>query len=127
MGGMQDMEATVMVDASRMAQAFVSSPDGAAPAASGPRKLVVLKGEANVRELIIERDVVTIGKAPTCDLIIKGFFLDKIEATLTQKNDRYYLVPMGGGVRYGAEKLDKEQVLKIGDTFVVGKTTLAFT
>ena len=127
MGGMQDMEATVMVDATKMAQSFHAGPEGAAPGASGPRKLVVLKGEANIKELVIERDVITMGKAPSCDLIIKGFFLDKIEATLTQKGDKYFLVPMGGGVKFNNNKLEKEQALKIGDTFTVGKTVLAFT
>lgn len=121
-----DMEATMMVDAAKMAKAFQSPPD-AAPAASGPRKLVVLKGEANVKELLMERDVVTIGKAGTCDLVVKGFFLDKVEATVSQKQGQYFLVPMGGGVRINNEKPDKEVTLKIGDTFTVGKTVVAFT
>ncbi len=126
MGGMQDMEATMMVDAEKMAKAFQSAPDST-PTASGPRKLVVLKGEAETKELVIERDVITLGKAPTCDLVIKGFFLDKIEATLTLKNDKYFLVPMGGSVKYNNDKIIKEQPLKVGDTFVIGKTIIAFT
>jgi len=126
-GGADDLEATMMVDAEKMAKAFQSAPADMAPAASGPRKLVVLKGEANVKEFVIERDVVTIGKADTCDLVIKGFFLDKIEATLTQKDDKFHLLPMGGGVKYNNQKLAKEQALKIGDTFSIGKTIVAFT
>lgn len=126
MGGMQDMEATMMVDAEKMAKAFQAPPEGM-PAVSGPRKLVVLKGDADKKEIVIERDVITIGKAPTCDLVIKGFFLDKIEATLTLKNDKHFLVPMGGGVKYNNDKLVREQVLKVGDTFSVGKTIIAFT
>jgi len=125
-GGLESMEATMMVDAEKMAKAFQAA-GGAAPAASGPRKLVVLKGEANIKELPVERDVVTIGKADTCDLIIKGFFLDKVEATLTQREGKYYLIPIGGSVKFNNEKLAKEQALKVGDTFTVGKTIVAFT
>jgi len=125
-GGLESMESTMMVDAEKMAKAF-QAVGGAAPAASGPRKLVVLKGEANIKELPVERDVVTIGKADTCDLIIKGFFLDKVEATLTQREGRYYLIPIGGSVKFNNEKLAKEQALKVGDTFTVGKTIVAFT
>ena len=124
-GGM-DMEATMMVDSERMAKAFQSAPT-MAPTISGPRKLVVLKGDANTKELIIERDVITIGKADTCDLVVKGFFLDKIEATLTQKQGKHYLVPMGSGVKLHDAKLEKETALKVGDTFSIGKTIVAFT
>jgi pSer/pThr/pTyr-binding forkhead associated (FHA) protein len=125
LGGM-DMEATMMVDAEAMAKAFQSAPSGTA-GASGPRKLVVLKGEANVAELVIERDVITIGKEDTCDLVIKGFFLDKIEATLTSKQGKYYLRPFGGSVKVNDQKLEGEKILKVGDTFQVGKTIVAFT
>ncbi|MFH1136378.1 MAG: FHA domain-containing protein [Pseudomonadota bacterium] len=124
-GGM-DMEATMMVDSERMAKAFQSAPSGS-PTISGPRKLVVLKGDANTKELVIERDVITIGKADSCDLVVKGFFLDKIEATLTQKQGKFFLVPMGGGIKLNDVKLDREAALKVGDTFSVGKTIVAFT
>lgn len=124
-GGM-DMEATMMVDSEKMAQAFQSPPDGAATN-SGPRKLVILKGDANVKELSIERDVITMGKDDSCDLIVKGFFLDKIEATLTEKQGKYVLNPIGNGVKVNEQKIDKETALKVGDTFSVGKTIIAFT
>ncbi|MEW6261950.1 MAG: FHA domain-containing protein [Thermodesulfobacteriota bacterium] len=125
MGGM-DMEATMMVDSEAMAKAFQSAPD-AVTSVSGPRKLVVLKGEANVKELVIERDVITIGKDDRCDLVVKGFFLDKIEATLTNKQGKHFLNPLGGGVKVNEEKIDGERLLKVGDTFSVGKTIIAFT
>lgn len=125
MGGM-DMEATMMVDSDQMASVFQSPPD-ATPGSSGPRKLVVLKGEADVRELVIERDVITIGKDSRCNLTIKGFFLDKIEATLTEKQGKYFLTPLGGSVKINERKVDKETILKVGDTFAIGKTLIAFT
>ncbi|MBF0529449.1 MAG: FHA domain-containing protein [Deltaproteobacteria bacterium] len=124
--GSMDMEATVMVDSDAMAKAFQSVQAGT-PTVSGPRKLVVLKGEANVKELVIERDVITIGKDDKCDLVVKGFFLDKIEATLTQKQGKFFLYPMGGGVKINEEKVDHEVALKVGDTFSGGKTIVAFT
>ena len=126
MTGGLDMEATMMVDSEKMAQAFMSAPDGA-PSASGPRKLVVLKGDASTKELPIERDVVTIGKDDNCDLIVKGFFLDKIEATISNKQGKYYIAAFGGSVKVNEEKLDSEKALKVGDTFSVGKTIIAFT
>jgi pSer/pThr/pTyr-binding forkhead associated (FHA) protein len=127
MTGGLDLESTMMVDSEKMAQVFQSHQGDASPGASGARKLVVLKGEANKQELPIERDVITIGKADTCDLVIKGFFLDKIEATLTEKNGRYFIAPYGGSVKVNEEKLEKEYPLKVGDTFSVGKTIIAFT
>jgi pSer/pThr/pTyr-binding forkhead associated (FHA) protein len=127
MTGEMDMEATMMVDSEKMAKSFSSTGTSEAPAPSGPRKLVVLKGEANTKELPIERDTVTIGKASSCDLVVKGFFLDKIEATLTYKDGKYILAPFGGAVKLHEEKLEKPKALKVGDTFTVGKTVLAFT
>ncbi len=120
-----DMEATMMVDSEKMAQAFVST--GTMTQASGPRKLVVLKGDTNIKELSIERDVITIGKDDNCDIVVKGFFMDKIEATLTEKNGKFHLNPFGSGVKMNEQKLEKETLLKVGDTFQVGKTIIAFT
>ena len=124
-GGM-NLEETMMVDSEAMAKAYASVSE-AAPGSSGPRKLVVLKGEANTKELPIERDVITIGKADSCDLVIKGFFLDKIEATLSEKGGKFTLTPLGGSVRLNEEKVEQPTPLKLGDTFSVGKTTIAFT
>lgn len=124
-GGM-DMDATMMVDSEMMAKAFQAPGDGVS-GSSGPRKLVVLKGEANVSELSIVRDVITIGKDDSCDLVVKGFFLDKIEATLSERNGKYFLRALGGSVKVNDEKIDQERLLKVGDTFSVGKTLVAFT
>ncbi len=126
MTGGLDMEATMMVDSEKMAQAFQGAPD-TIPGSSGPRKLVILRGDANRTELPIERDVITIGKDENCDLIVKGFFLDKIEATLTQKQGKFYLAAFGGSVKINEQKLENERLLKVGDTFSVGKTLVAFT
>ena len=126
MGDMGQMEATVVVDAEKMAQSFMAAPGDATPAPSGPRKLVVLKGSSNVKELAIERDVITIGKDSGCDLIIPGFFLSKIEATISHRQDKYYLRPMGS-IRLNTDKTNKETALKVGDTFTIGKTVVAFT
>ena len=124
--GSMDLESTMMVDSEMMAKAFQSPPDGK-PATSGPRKIVVLRGEANIKELVLERDVITIGKDDNCDVVVKGFFLDRIEATLSFKQSRHYLAPFGGSVKVNEDKLDKERALKVGDTFSVGKTMFAYT
>ena len=125
MGGMDEMEQTVMVDAEAMASKFAQV--SSAPTASGPRKLVVLKGDANIKELVLERDVITIGKADTCDLVVPGLLVSKLQATVTHKEDKHYVNPIGGSVKVNNEKISKEKVLKLGDTIIVGKTVIAFT
>jgi len=127
MGDMDDMEATVVVDSEKMAQSFAAIESDAAPASSGPRKLVVLKGQANVKELLLERDVVTIGKAATCDLVVSGFRVAKIEATLSQRQNQYFLNPLSGSIKVNTNKKSRETPLKVGDTFSIGKTIIAFT
>jgi len=127
MGSMDDMEATVVVDSEKMARSFATADVDATPAASGPRKLVVLKGQANVKELMLERDVITIGKAATCDLIIPGFLVSKIEATLSQRQNQYFLNPLRGSIKVNTDKKNRETPLKVGDTFSIGKTIIAFT
>jgi len=126
MGDMGQMEATVVVDAEKMAQSFAAPQGQAAPAPSGPRKLVVLKGNASTKELVIERDVITIGKDSGCDLIIPGLFVSKIEATISHREGKHYLRPMGS-IKLNTAKTNKETALKIGDTFTIGKTVVAFT
>jgi len=128
MGGMDEFDATVVVDTEKMAQSIPTTvAAGASPAASGPRKLVILKGDANVKELPIERDVVTIGKVDSCDLVIPGFRVSKIEATLSHRQNQYFLNPLGGSTRLNNQKINKETALKVGDTFNIGKTVIAFT
>ncbi|MBW2091209.1 MAG: FHA domain-containing protein [Deltaproteobacteria bacterium] len=122
-----DLEATVVVDAEKMAQSFAVPGGEAAPIASGPRKLVVLRGNSNVKELAIERDVITIGKADSCDLVIPGFRVSKIQATISHRQNNYYLNPLGGSLKLNTQKISKETTLKVGDTFSIGKAVIAFT
>jgi pSer/pThr/pTyr-binding forkhead associated (FHA) protein len=125
MEGVDDFEATVVVDSERMAKAMVDM--GEASAVSGPRKLVVLKGSSNTKELPIERDVITVGKDGGCDLVIPGFRVAKVEATLTRKQNKYLLKPLGKTVKVNNIKITSETELVLGDTFAVGKTYVAFT
>lgn len=125
MGGINDLEATVVVDAERMAKAMVDT--GGGSALSGPRKLVVLKGSSNTKELPIERDVITLGKDQGCDLIIPGFRVSKIEATLTHEKNKYLLNPLGKTVKINNLKINTKTELAVGDTFTIGKTYVAFT
>lgn len=127
MGDMEDLEATVVVDSEKMAQSFAATDSGATPTTSGPRKLVVLKGQANLKELVLERDVITIGKAEFCDLVIPGFRVSKVEATLSRKKNQYFLNPLKGSIKINNEKKNSETPLKVGDTFSIGKTIIAFT
>ncbi len=122
-----DLEATVVVDAEKMAQSFAATGMEAAPGTSGPRKLVVLKGNSKPKELTIERDVITIGKASSCDLVIHGFLVSKIEATISHRQNAYYLNPLSGSIKLNTKKIHKETTLKVGDTFAIGKAVIAFT
>lgn len=127
MGGVDEFEATVVVDTEKMAKSIAATAAASRPAASGPRKLVVLKGDANVKELVIERDVITLGKDASCDLVVPGFLLSKIEATITHKADKHYINPLSGSIKLNNAKVVKETALKVGDTFAIGKTIIAFT
>lgn len=126
-GDIDNLEATMVVDAEKMAQSMAAIGGDAAPQASGPRKLVVLKGNSNVKELVIERDVITLGKAESCDLIIPGFTVGKVEATLSHKQSNYYITPLSGNIKINTVKTSKETMLNVGDTFAIGKTLIAFT
>ncbi|MBW1710845.1 MAG: FHA domain-containing protein [Deltaproteobacteria bacterium] len=127
MGDDANLEATVVVDAEKMVESFAAPGNAATSTVSGPRKLVVLKGNSNIKELAFEHDVITIGKSKSCDLIIPGFWVSKVEATISHRKNNYYLNPLGGSLKLNTQKISKETILKVGDTFAVGKAVIAFT
>ncbi|MBW2087286.1 MAG: FHA domain-containing protein, partial [Deltaproteobacteria bacterium] len=71
--------------------------------------------------------VITIGKAESCDLVIPGFRVSKIEATINHRQNAHYLNPLSGSIKLNTQKVSKETALKVGDTFFIGKALIAFT
>ena len=82
------------------------------------------------REIMLTKEETTIGRAETCDL---GLFADnaieKLHASITQKNNRYLLAHVGEG---GETLLndrpvgDKPELLHAGDEIRIGKSLLSF-
>lgn len=89
----------------------------------------VLLGEENAdfSEFVLDRDVVTIGKAKFVHVRARGFFISGIQAKVSREDGQYFLTNLG---RAGKTKVNGEPVerrpLRNGDLITVGKSTYKF-
>lgn len=58
-------------------------------------KLTVLGGGSDNSEYLLEKRLVTIGKADTAEIKLKGFFAPKVAAAINKTNEGYFITPAG--------------------------------
>jgi hypothetical protein len=92
-----------------------------------------LKVEAGFRpgrELIIAKELLTIGRAESCDIGLFGDNgIEKVHAKITQKAGRYVLEDTGtpGGTYVNDEEINGPTPLRDGDRIRVGKSVIRFS
>jgi hypothetical protein len=92
-----------------------------------------LKVEAGFRpgrELIIAKELLTIGRAESCDIGLFGDNgIEKVHAKITQKAGRYLLEDTGtpGGTYVNDEEISGPTQLRDGDLIRVGKSVIRFS
>jgi hypothetical protein len=91
--------------------------------------LRVEKGFRSGRELMLSKDVTTIGRAESCDLGLFGDNkIEKIHARILLKNNRYMLddEETPTGTYLNDERVEGPTALRSGDTIRVGNSVLVF-
>jgi hypothetical protein len=81
------------------------------------------------RELIVTKDVITIGRAESCDIgLFGGQGVEKVHARILRKGNRYLLSDddTPGGTYVNDEKVTEPTPLRNGDTIRVGNCVLRF-
>jgi len=92
-------------------------------------KLTLISGAASPREIgIAERNSVKVGKDPSCDMVITGFFVAKAQFYIFKRNSVYVLVPQKSwaGTYLNNQKVTDEITLHKGDIIQVRDTSLRF-
>jgi hypothetical protein len=91
-----------------------------------------LKVEAGFRpgrEMIISRDVLTLGRAESCDIGLFGdASVEKVHARILKQGDHYLLADndTAGGTYLNDERINGPTPLKAGDAIRVGKCVIRF-
>lgn len=116
---------------------FVSTKKPAAPAPpagqfkpkqTGPR-LIVLRGDASQKELsLASTSSLKIGKDPSCDLVISGWFVAKAQAYIIKRDKNHILVPQKSwaGTFVNDTKISDEYTLRPGDIITIRDTAIRF-
>ncbi|MBU0673998.1 MAG: FHA domain-containing protein [Proteobacteria bacterium] len=93
------------------------------------RQLTVLAGKASPARLLLHGQDVKAGKDPTCNLILSGFLMGKIQFSIVFRKKGYLISP-GSGFRktcLNGEKLMREKLLKPLDIITVGSVRIRFS
>ena len=79
--------------------------------------------------LTLTRDITTIGKNPTSDIVVKGLLIDQTSATIKKKPDGFYLDYLGGLPRpkINDKTVKQTTILEDQDIIDIGSTKLQFS
>src|SRR5262249_12639202 len=81
------------------------------------------------RELIVARDILSIGRAEACDVGLFGApTVDKVHAHILRQGNDYVVQDAGSasGTYVNDRRLDRAQVLRDGDLIRIGRSVLRF-
>ncbi len=77
--------------------------------------------------VFLDKAVVTIGRHPDSDIVVKGWFAGKRSAEIKKKSDGYYLNPLGGrSLLVNSQRVRSEVLLTEFDIIQIGATTMQF-
>jgi MFS family permease len=91
--------------------------------------LRVEQGFRKGREMMLQKDEITLGRAESCDLGLFGDpLVDKLHARLLVQGKQYYIVDAGSatGTFVNEKRIDGPTLLHDGDTIRLGKCVLRF-
>ncbi|MBA3016433.1 MAG: FHA domain-containing protein [Proteobacteria bacterium] len=91
--------------------------------------LTVIRGEASTKKLPLGgTSSVKIGKDPSCDMVIPGWFVAKAQAYIIKRDTAFILIPQRSwaGTYVNDIKITSEYTLRSGDIITIRGTTLRF-
>lgn len=59
-------------------------------------RLTVIDGKSDIMEYLLEKRVISIGKADTAEIKLKGFFAPKVAAVINRTREGYFITPAAG-------------------------------
>ena len=89
----QDMDQTIVKGSLLPGKSHPQKPSLASAASQRVGELKVLDGSTDRPEYLLEKKLVTIGKASTAEIRLKGFFVPKVAAAINKSNNEYYITP----------------------------------
>jgi len=123
-----DDEATVFVSSPRQQASF--QPGQAMPASgSEVYRLTVIEGSATPNMLALDgQSSVKIGKDPSCDMIVPGWFVGKTQCYVVSKKDKYYIVPQRSwaNTKLNDVIIKEERLLRKGDIIQIKSAKIRF-
>jgi len=90
-------------------------------------KLILQFKGANIKEFLLEKTAITIGRDPKNDIVIDNLAVSRFHTKITQQGNNYFVEDLqsGNGTFLNEQRVDKE-ILKHNDAITVGKHTLVF-
>ncbi|GAB6094767.1 hypothetical protein JCM14469_10190 [Desulfatiferula olefinivorans] len=125
------LDETMVLDTSKHRDMISNILTGAASAGTVKRKApipVLLYVKGGTGKVVLRQKFTRIGKEPANDIVVKGLFIGKRAATVTKRNDGYYVAHMNGlaRTRVNGKKIKTAQKLEHGDILSVGKLKMKF-
>lgn len=78
-------------------------------------------------EIILDKKITKIGKAPTCDIVAKGFSVGKVSATISKRPDGYFFNYVEGAKsKINGKAVDKTVKLNDFDVIEIGSIKMNF-
>src|SRR5262245_43859695 len=90
-------------------------------------KVILQFKGANIKEFLLEKTAITIGRDPKNDIVIDNLAVSRFHTKIAQQGNTYFAEDLhsGNGTFLNEQRVDKE-LLKHNDTITVGKHTLVF-
>lgn len=90
-------------------------------------KLILQFKGANIKEFLLEKTSITIGRDPKNDIVIDNLAVSRFHTRITQHGNSYFVEDLqsGNGTFLNEQRVYKE-ILKHKDAITVGKHTLVF-
>src|SRR5262245_11076693 len=90
-------------------------------------KLILQFKGANIKEFLLEKSSITIGRDPKNDIVVDNLAVSRFHTKITHQDNNYFAEDLhsGNGTFLNEQRVDKE-VLKHNDGITVGKHTLVF-
>jgi pSer/pThr/pTyr-binding forkhead associated (FHA) protein len=90
-------------------------------------KLILQFKGVNIKEFLLEKTSITIGRDPKNDIVIDNLAVSRFHTKISQYGNNYFAEDLqsGNGTFLNEQRVDKE-ILKHNDTITVGKHTLIF-
>ncbi len=99
------------------------------PSGKAKNILSAAGGQVAPATLMLEgKDSVKIGKDPSCDMVIQGFWVAKAQFYIISRDNKYFIVPQSSWAktRLNGTKIKEEHQLRKGDLIEVGSNRIRF-